>query len=111
MKSLALCSALCLSLVSASERQTPSAQQLLDAAHKTTDLASVGAYSLEATLVVNPGNPKLERRAKLMIVRDHDRARFTLESDSHTEERIILGSKQYVVPGQGALSAMGLRDF
>lgn len=46
-----------------------------------------------------------------MIVRDHDRARLTLESDGHTEERIILGSKQYVVPGQGALSAMGLRDF
>ncbi len=102
---------LCLGLMSASAEKAPSAQQLLEAAHKATDLASAGAYSLKATLVVNPGNPKFERRAKLMIVRDHDRARFTLESDGHTEERIILGAKQYVVPGQGALAAMGLKDF
>jgi TonB family protein len=102
---------LCPGLISASAEQAPSAQQLLDANHKATDLSSAGAYSLEATLVVNPGNPKFERRAKLMIVRDHDRARFTLESDGHTEERVALGAKQYIVPGQGALSAMGLRDF
>jgi TonB family protein len=102
---------LCLGLMSASAEQAPSAQQLLDAAHKVSDLASAGAYTLQAALVVNPGNPKFERRAKLMIVRDHDRARFTLESDGHTEERVVLGAKQYVVPGQGALSAMGLRNF
>jgi TonB family protein len=102
---------LCLGLMASSAEKAPDPQQLLDAAHKATDLSSAGAYSLEATLVVNPSNPKFERRAKLMIVRDHDRARFTLESDGHTEERIILGAKQYIVPGQGALSAMGLKDF
>lgn len=102
---------LCLGLMSASAEKAPDPQQLLDAAHKATDLASAGAYTLQATLVVNPGNPKLERRAKLMIVRDHDRARFTLESEGRTEERVILGAKQYIVPGQGALAAMGLRDF
>jgi TonB family protein len=102
---------LCLGLMSASAEQAPLPQQLLDAAHKVSDLASDGAYTLQATLVVNPGNPKFERRAKLMIVRDHNRARFTLESDGRTEERVILGAKQYVVPGQGTLSAMGLRDF
>lgn len=102
---------LCLGLISASAEQAPSAQQLLERVHKATDLSSVGAYTLQATLVVNPGNAKFERRAKLMIVRDHDRARVTLESDGHTEERIVLGAKQYIVPGQGALGAMGLRDF
>jgi TonB family protein len=101
----------CFGFMSVSAEQPPSAQQLLDAAHKATDLASADAYTLQAALVVNPGNPKFERRAKLMIVRDRDRARFTLESDGHTEERVVIGAKQYVVPGQGALSAMGLRDF
>jgi TonB family protein len=111
MKSLALCSALCLSLVSASAQQAPTPQQLLDAAHKATDLASAGAYTLQATLVVNPKNPKSERRGTLMIVRDHDRARFTLEADGRTEERVVLGSKQFVIPGQGTLPAMGLKEF
>lgn len=97
--------------MSASAQQAPSAQQLLDAAHQVTDLASAGAYTLQATLVVNPGNPKFERRAKLLIARDHDRARFTLESDGHTEERVVLGAKQYVVHGHGTLAAMGLGDF
>jgi len=111
MKSLALCSALCLSLVSASAQQAPTPQQLLDAAHKATDLASAGAYTLQATLVVNPGNPKSERRGTLMIVRDHDRARLTLESDGRTEERVVLGTKQFFAPGQGTLSTMGLKEF
>lgn len=110
MKTVVCASLLCLSLV-ASTQQVPSAQQLLDAAHKATDLASAGAYTLQATVIVNPGNPKFERRARLMIVRDHDRARFTLESDGHTEERVILGAKQYIVPGQGTLAAMGLKDI
>ena len=111
MARAALTAVFILGLMSASAEQPPSAQQLLEAAHKATDLSSYGAYTLQATLVVNPDNPKFERRAKLIIIRDHDRARFTLESDGHTEERVALGAKQYVVPGQGALSAMGLRDF
>lgn len=102
---------LCLGLISASAQQTPSAQQLLDAAHKATDLTSAGAYILHATIVVNPGDPKIERRGKLTISRDHDRARVTLESDGRTEERVVLGSKQFIVAGQGTLPAMGLKEF
>jgi TonB family protein len=102
---------LCSGLVSASAQQAPSAQQLLDAAHKATDLSSLGPYVLHATVIVNPGDPKIERDAKLTIVRDHDRARFTLESDGRAEERVVLGSKQFVVPGQGTLAGMGLANF
>jgi TonB family protein len=97
--------------MSASAEQAPSAQQLLDAAHKATDLASAGAYILQATLVVNPNNPKSERRGTLTIIRDHDRARLTLESDGRTEERVVLGTRQFFAPGQGTLSTMGLKAF
>jgi hypothetical protein len=102
---------LCSGLVSASAQQAPSPQQLLDAAHKATDLSSLGAYVLHATIMVSPGDPKIEREAKLTIARDHDRARFTVESDGRTEERVVLGSKQFVVPGQGTLAGMGLANF
>jgi hypothetical protein len=57
MTSAALTAIFILGLMSASAEQAPSAQQLLDAAHKATDLSPAGAYSLEATLVVNPSNP------------------------------------------------------
>ena len=83
----------------------------MDAAHKATDLAAAGAYVLQATLVVNPNNPKSERRGTLTIVRDHDRARLTLESDGRTEERVVLGSKVFVIPGQGTLHTMDLKEF
>lgn len=97
--------------LSASAEQAPSPQQLLDAAHKATDLSGLGGYILHATIVMNPGDPKLERQGKLTIVRDHDRARFTLESDGRTEERVILGPKQYIPLGQETLSGMGLKGF
>lgn len=98
-------------LVSASAQQAPSAQQLLDAAHKATDLSSLGSYVLHATIVMHPGDPKLERQGELTIVRDHDRARLTLESDGRTEERVVSGSKEFVVPGQGTLLILGLRKL
>jgi TonB family protein len=102
---------LCIGLISASAEQAPSAQQLLDDAHKATDLSSIGAYILHATIIINSGDPKIERQAKLTILRDHDRARFTLETDGRTEERVILGSKEFVVPGQGTLVAMGVSNL
>jgi TonB family protein len=102
---------ICIGSASASAEQPPSPQQLLDAVHKATDVNSLGAYILHATIVINPGDSKIERQAKLTILRDHDRARFTLEADGRTEERVILGSKDYVVPGQGTLVAMGVSNF
>src|SRR5882757_10707668 len=97
---------ICLSLVSASAQPSPTPQQLLDAAHKAADLTSAGAYILQATVVINPGDPKVERRATLTVVRDHDRARLTLESDGRSEERVVLGAKQFFAPGQGTLSTL-----
>jgi TonB family protein len=102
---------LCLGLMSASAEQAPSAQQLLDAAHKATDRSSAGPYILRADVVVNPNSPALERRGKLTIVRDHDRARFTLESNGKTQQRVVLGKKQFFSPEQGTLFGMGLKDF
>jgi hypothetical protein len=101
----------CSGMVSASAEQVPTPQQLLDAAHKATDLSSLGAYVLHATIVINPGDPKLERQGKLTIVRDHERSRVTLESNVRTEERVILGSKEFVVPGQGTAVVLGLRKL
>jgi TonB family protein len=102
---------LCTGSLSASAEQAPTPQQLLDAVHKATDLSGLGAYILHATIVMNPGDPKLERQGKLTIVRDHDRARVTLESDGHTEERVVSGSKEFVVPGQGTAVVLGLRNL
>jgi TonB family protein len=110
-KRLSVLLLLCLGLISASAELPPSPQQLLDAAHKATDLSSLGAYVLHATIVMNPGDPKLERQGKLTIVRDHDRARVTLESDGRTEERVVSGSKEFVVPGQGTAVVLGLRKL
>jgi TonB family protein len=110
-KRLSVLLLLCLGLISASAEQPPSPQQLLDAAHKATDLSSLGAYVLHATIVMNPGDPKLERQGKLTIVRDHDRARVMLESDGRTEERVVSGSKEFVVPGQGTAVVLGLRKL
>jgi hypothetical protein len=99
---------LCPGLISASAEQAPSPQQLLDAVHKATDLSALGAYVLHATTVINPGNPELEHQGKLTIVRNHDRAHVTLEWDGRTEERLVSGSKLFVVPGEEALLAFRL---
>jgi TonB family protein len=101
----------CIGVASASAEQAPTPQQLLDAVHKATDISSLGSYVLHATIVVNPGDPKIEHSGHLTIVRDHDRAHITLESDGRTEERVILGPKQYIPLGQGTLSGMGLKGF
>jgi TonB family protein len=110
-KSFLMILPLCLGLICASAEQPLSPQQLLDAVHKATDLSSLGAYVFHATIVINPDDPKLEHQGKLTIVRDHDRARVTLESDGRTEERVVSGSKEFVVPGQGTLVGMGLTNF
>lgn len=108
--SLLVLVALWFGLVSASAQQAPSPQQLLDAAHKAADIASVGTYILHAKVVINAGGQP-EHHAKLTIYRDHDRARVTLESDGKVEERVILRGKQLVVPGHGTLEAIGLSAF
>jgi len=97
-------------LVSAFAQQAPSAQELLDAAHKASDLTSLGSYVLQATVIVNPGNSD-ERRGKLTISRDHDRARVSLEFPGHAEERVISGDKVYIHPEQWMLFAEGLSEF
>ena len=110
MKTILCASLLCLTLVASAE-QTPSAQQLLDAAHKATDLSGLGSYILHAMIVVNPGDPKLEHQGKLTIVRDHDHARVQLESDGRTEERVVSGKNEFVIPGQGTAVVLGLRSL
>jgi TonB family protein len=90
--------------------QPPTPQQLLDSAHRVSDLSASGAYVLHATVVVNPGGQS-ERRGQLTISRDHDRARVVLELDGRKEERVVSGDKLYVVPGHGSLFAVGLSEF
>lgn len=110
-KRFALLLLLCLGLISASAEQPPSPQELLDAAHKATDLGSAGAYTLQATIIANPGDRKADRQGKLTIVRAQERARLTLEWNGHTEERVVSGNKQFVVPGEGTLIALRLGKF
>jgi TonB family protein len=110
MRTAVLISLMCCSLVSVSDQQRPSPQQLLDAAHKASDLTSLGSYVLRATVVVNPGNRE-ERRGKLTISRDHDRARVSLEFPGHAEERIMSGDKVYIHPEEWMLFASGLSEF
>jgi len=100
----------CFNLIADSTQQAPTPQQLLDAAHKVSDLTTLGAYVLRGTVVVNPGG-KDERRGKLIIARDHDRARLRLDLNGRIEERVVSGDKLYVVPGQGTLYAIGLSEF
>jgi hypothetical protein len=110
VKTAVLILLMCCKLVSVSEQQRPSPQQLLDAAHKASDLTSLGPYVLHATVVVNPGN-RDERRGKLTIFRDHDRARVSLEFPGYAEERVISGDKVYIHPEQWMLFAEGLSEF
>lgn len=110
MRTAVLISLMFCSLVSVSDQQRPSPQQLLDAAHKASDLTSLGSYVLHANVVVNPGN-RDERRGKLTISRDHDRAQIILKFPGHTEERVISGDKVYIHPEQWMLFAAGLSEF
>jgi TonB family protein len=102
---------LCFGLISASAEQPPSPQQLLDAAHKLSDLSPLGSYVLTARVVLNPGDSKREQAGTLTISRDHEFSRVELKINGKDEVQIHRNHSSYVVPSQTLLPASGLIGF
>jgi TonB family protein len=103
---------LAFALTAPSFAQQPSTpEQLLDAVDKKVDLSASGPYSLTATVVSNPDNPKKQQSGQLRIDRDHDRFRVELSMPGYQEVRLALGDKRYLPKGQGTLFVTGLANF
>jgi TonB family protein len=98
-------------MMSASADQAPSAQQLLDAAHKVSDLSPLGPYVLTARVVLNPGDSKREHAGTLTISHDHDLSRVELKIDGKDEVQTRRNHASYIVPSQTMLPASGLIGF
>lgn len=83
--------------VGAARDDRPAAQQLLDAAHKASDLSVLGPYVFTGQFVVDPGGKK-ELKGRLTIYRDGDRERADLEIGGAKDSRLTLGRKSYYDP-------------
>jgi hypothetical protein len=88
----------------------PSTQELLEAAHKASDLSAFGPYVLTGTLVVNPGTKK-ELTGSLAVYRDRDRARVDVVIANQSETRITIGNKDYVDPERILFAGSWLNEF
>lgn len=96
--------------VSAFAHDKPSPQELLDAAHKASDISALAPYVLTGTVVVNPGT-KQELTGSLAVYRDQDRARVDVQISGRNETRITIGNKDYVDPDQILFSGTWLNEF
>lgn len=96
---------------SARDEQAIDPQQLLDAAHKVSDLSPLGSYVLTARVVASPGDSKRERIGTLTISHDHDLSRVELKIDGKDEVQIHRNHVSYVVPSQTLLPASGIIGF
>jgi hypothetical protein len=96
--------------VSAFASDKPSPQELLDAAHKASDISALAPYILTGTVVVNPGT-KQELTGSLAVYRDQDRARVDVQVSGRNETRITIGNKDYVDPDQILFSGTWLNEF
>ncbi|HEY2169778.1 MAG TPA: hypothetical protein VGJ30_09150, partial [Candidatus Angelobacter sp.] len=86
-------------------------QQLLDAAHKVSDLSRLGSYVLTARVVLNPGDSKREQAGTLTISRDRELSRVELKINGTDEVQIHRNHASYIVPSQRMLAASGLIGF
>lgn len=92
-------------------RQPISPEELLDAVHRNSDLSAAGPYTLTATVVGNPDDPKKQQIGRLRIDRDHDRFRVELTLPGYQEVRLTLGNKRYLPGTEATLFATGLSNF
>ena len=98
-------------------QNAPTAQQLLDIAHRQADLSSLGPFKLTATFLVTPldkkgrPNAKKQQQGTLTILRDHDRVRFEAQLGADHETQFQIGKIRYVDPNGGLLTMFGLVDF
>jgi hypothetical protein len=96
---LAVVVGLAITTAGASGEDKPSPQELMAAAHKTSDLTVIGPYILTGTVVVNPGT-RGEQTGHLAVHRDRERVRVDLEVAGQTETRITIDNKNYLDPGK-----------
>ena len=92
-------------------QQPATPEQLLESVHKNVDLSAAGSYTLTATVVGNPGDPKKQQTGQLRIDRDHDRFRVELSLPGYHEVRLSLGNKLYIPKTQATLFVTDLANF
>lgn len=80
---------------------TPTAEELIEAAHKTAGLDHVGVYVFTADLTF-AGDA---RRGSLVIYRDKDKEKVELTIGDYSERQVLLGTKHYVEPMHAMLDA------
>jgi TonB family protein len=76
---------------------TPTAQQLIDAAHAASNLSTLGPYTLTGVVVLDAGG-KRKQQGQVTIYRDGDRTRVDLEIEGLKDSRLTLGSRTYFDP-------------
>src|SRR5437588_403431 len=69
-----------------------SPRRLIEAVNTASDLSQIGAYSLEASVVANPGT-RDERRGRLSIQREGRNSRLELQFGNYHEIRVISGNR------------------
>lgn len=85
-------------------QQPPSAQQLMAAAHTLSDFTVAGPYALTAEVSLKSKDSRMRLAndqppdGKLIIYRDHDKARADLQIGTYREDVLVLGRKQYIGP-------------
>jgi TonB family protein len=81
----------------------PSAQQLIDAVHRASNLSTLGPYTLTGLVVLDAGG-KRKQQGQVTIYRDGDRARTDLEINGTMDSHLTLGSSTYFDPRQDLLA-------
>jgi Gram-negative bacterial TonB protein C-terminal len=69
--------------------------QLLQSAHHVSDLTQLLPYSIQASIVLDPGMVN-EKKGQITIYRDHERSRTELQVEDYREIRTTLGNKLHI---------------
>src|SRR5262249_25544167 len=93
----------------AARDDVPTAKQLLDAAHKVSDLSALGSYVLTGQVAVDPGGKKASR-GRLDIYRDGDRERVDVEIEGEKDSLLMLGRTTYYNPDRSLQTGIGTLD-
>ncbi|MBZ5507662.1 MAG: energy transducer TonB [Acidobacteriia bacterium] len=73
----------------------PEAKQLLVAAHAASDLSPILPYTLQGTVVINPGTEN-QKKGNITIYRDHERSRSELHVEDYLEVKLVRDNKLYI---------------
>jgi len=84
---------------------TPTAQELIDAAHGASDLSKLGPYTMTGLVMLDPDG-KHKPQGYVTIYRDGDRTRVDLELDGQKDSSLTLGDKRYSDPQRDLLAVV-----